>query len=334
MGKAPEPRWGHSACVVADKYMVVYGGWNGKTTLSDMFILDCGEYVWWEILLNSPIPRAYGRVLFRDEALYYVGGRTDTEVRQEVMKFDLSTLLAGGSDYYIFDVELFTIKDKAVDQSKSLLENYKFVRLLGYSPSEIVYLAEDVSFQEEKKADAEAEGEMTPVTPVTPQKDRKKTVEIIEDSPQNRRRKATEQEASPANLRKKTMEGAEGADGTPENNRKQTVDIEDLPQGRRRRAVEEPKVPEVKSVQIPTIEMDESSITRSRRRGHEETKTPDSKERRKATLDIDEISPGRRRRAGDSIKTLDKLDPKKSPEERGGNSKMQDYYVIRKLKKV
>jgi hypothetical protein len=95
--------------------MIVYGGWNGKTTLGDMFILDSSEYVWWEIILTNQIPRAYGRLFFKEDGVYYIGGRTDTEVRSEILKFDFTGLLSGGADQYSFDVESFTIKEKAKD---------------------------------------------------------------------------------------------------------------------------------------------------------------------------------------------------------------------------
>ena len=124
--------------------MIIYGGWNGKKTLSDIFLLDCTEYVWWEIMMKHPIPRTYGRMMFKDESLYYFGGRTDTEVRSEGMRFDLGNLLSGGSDYYIFDAESCTIKDKPVDRSRNPLEEYRYIRVLDFTPIELVYLVEKI----------------------------------------------------------------------------------------------------------------------------------------------------------------------------------------------
>lgn len=128
--------------------MIIYGGWNGKKTLSDIFMLDCTEYVWWEIIMKHPIPRTYGHMMFKDEALYYFGGRTDTEVRSEVMRFDLCNLLTGGSDYYIFDAESCTIKDKPVDRSRNPLEEYRYIRVLDFTPTELVYLVEKIGGEE------------------------------------------------------------------------------------------------------------------------------------------------------------------------------------------
>ena len=128
--------------------MIIYGGWNGKTTLCDMFLLNVIDYVWWEVILSNCIPRAYGRMFFKEESLYYIGGRTDTEVRSEVIKFDLSGLLSGEGDRYIFELESFTISQKQAEQNKTLLDDYQFIKLLGCSPLKISYLTADVGVPE------------------------------------------------------------------------------------------------------------------------------------------------------------------------------------------
>jgi N-acetylneuraminic acid mutarotase len=40
----PEPRMGHSADLYKNKYVIIYGGWNGIRVLDDVYLLEIGDH--------------------------------------------------------------------------------------------------------------------------------------------------------------------------------------------------------------------------------------------------------------------------------------------------
>lgn len=39
-GEIPSPREGHSAVALNDRYILVFGGWNGKTIFNNFYLFD------------------------------------------------------------------------------------------------------------------------------------------------------------------------------------------------------------------------------------------------------------------------------------------------------
>ncbi|KAG8458815.1 hypothetical protein KFE25_005242 [Diacronema lutheri] len=54
-GRLPTPRYWHSA-VLVERKLIVWGGHNGKLSLSDLHLLDCDAFVWSQPRPSSPAP--------------------------------------------------------------------------------------------------------------------------------------------------------------------------------------------------------------------------------------------------------------------------------------
>lgn len=75
-GERPMGRAGHSACVYGDK-VIVFGGWNGRRTLNDMFEYCFTTNRWEHIEYDSyiaPAPRDSHAAVIANGCMYVVGG--------------------------------------------------------------------------------------------------------------------------------------------------------------------------------------------------------------------------------------------------------------------
>ena len=90
---APSARFGHTTVAHGPNRMVVFGGWDGKNLLNDVWLLDTGTGQWMEILQcpNSPRPRyRHSAVVVLEQYMCIFGGVTDNHTRlNELFLFDL-----------------------------------------------------------------------------------------------------------------------------------------------------------------------------------------------------------------------------------------------------
>lgn len=49
----PSAREGHSFVSILDRYIFLFGGWNGKLIYNDCFLFDCDAKTWYKIDNNS-----------------------------------------------------------------------------------------------------------------------------------------------------------------------------------------------------------------------------------------------------------------------------------------
>lgn len=59
-GDIPSPREGHSACMFDNKYMIIYGGWNGEETFDDCYLFEVATKTWIKVEKKvgpEPTPR-------------------------------------------------------------------------------------------------------------------------------------------------------------------------------------------------------------------------------------------------------------------------------------
>ena len=63
--------------------MAIYGGCDGNVALDDLFVLDCVNFVWWEVAVKQGLARLYGALWTHSTRLYFFGGRMELEVSTE-----------------------------------------------------------------------------------------------------------------------------------------------------------------------------------------------------------------------------------------------------------
>jgi len=77
-GDVPTPREGHSACIFNEKYMVVYGGWDGNQIFNDCYLFDIPQKVWIKVqnkLEAQPITREGHSYAMIKNSIYFFGGQ-------------------------------------------------------------------------------------------------------------------------------------------------------------------------------------------------------------------------------------------------------------------
>lgn len=84
-GNRPPGREGHTACIVHDKYMVVYGGWeSNQDVLTDTYVYDFENNKWSLVIKKSgpvPKPRESQAACAIGEFIYIFGGQgNDIEI--------------------------------------------------------------------------------------------------------------------------------------------------------------------------------------------------------------------------------------------------------------
>eukprot|EP01127_Copromyxa_protea_P018187 TRINITY_DN5659_c0_g1_i1.p1 TRINITY_DN5659_c0_g1~~TRINITY_DN5659_c0_g1_i1.p1 ORF type:complete len:413 (-),score=51.01 TRINITY_DN5659_c0_g1_i1:523-1761(-) len=76
-GTPPSPRSGHSATLVADGKIIIFGGESGSDTLNDVHVLDTQKATWTQVSVEGEKPARYGHgALFLWGQLFIVGGNS------------------------------------------------------------------------------------------------------------------------------------------------------------------------------------------------------------------------------------------------------------------
>ena len=78
-GEQPTPREGHSSLTLYDRYIFIYGGWNGKIIYGDIYIFDTETKIWAKIdqdclTGNVPTPRESQSCSLVQNQIYIFGG--------------------------------------------------------------------------------------------------------------------------------------------------------------------------------------------------------------------------------------------------------------------
>lgn len=90
-GHVPSPRSGHAAVLLDDRYMLIFGGYNGEKHLSDMFVLDTEAMSWEQktLPLGHPLGRsAHALSLVGEERVYMTFGWSPHGVLCDVHALD------------------------------------------------------------------------------------------------------------------------------------------------------------------------------------------------------------------------------------------------------
>jgi len=85
-GEAPPPREGHSACLYKERYLIIFGGWNGDEALNDFYAFDLIDQEWIKIQnqnWSEPVAReGHSCCLIKDD-LYLFGGQGNGIIQNE-----------------------------------------------------------------------------------------------------------------------------------------------------------------------------------------------------------------------------------------------------------
>ncbi|XP_071390539.1 kelch repeat-containing protein [Centroberyx affinis] len=143
-GDKPSPRSGHSACVMQERKIYVFGGWDTPVCYNDMYMLDLGlmEFSAVKTTGKAPSPRSWhGSAVLSDNKFLIHGGyngnnalndtfifNTDTNSWTEVTHPDLSVPRAGHSiitmetaDHHRFSSSLEDEEEDAGRVTRTLL---------------------------------------------------------------------------------------------------------------------------------------------------------------------------------------------------------------------
>uniref|UniRef100_H3D8J0 Kelch repeat-containing protein n=1 Tax=Tetraodon nigroviridis TaxID=99883 RepID=H3D8J0_TETNG len=93
-GKSPSPRSGHSACVMQERKIYVFGGWDTPVCYNDMYMLDLGLMEFSEVKTTgkAPSPRSWhGSATLSDTKFLIHGGYNGSNALQDTFVFDTDT---------------------------------------------------------------------------------------------------------------------------------------------------------------------------------------------------------------------------------------------------
>ncbi|KAG2486927.1 hypothetical protein HYH03_014426 [Edaphochlamys debaryana] len=104
-GTPPSPRRGHAAEVVADRYLVVQGGYDGAGCLSDGAVLDTETGDWWDLAAaggpeDMPTARAHHSLTLVGHVLVAVGGAGPLGPLLDLHLLESPPLVAGLAQAY------------------------------------------------------------------------------------------------------------------------------------------------------------------------------------------------------------------------------------------
>ncbi|XP_035531342.1 kelch repeat-containing protein [Morone saxatilis] len=93
-GDTPSPRSGHSACVMQERKIYVFGGWDTPVCYNDMYMLDLGlmEFSAVKTTGKAPSPRSWhGSVVLSDTKFLIHGGYNGNNALSDTFVFDIDT---------------------------------------------------------------------------------------------------------------------------------------------------------------------------------------------------------------------------------------------------
>ncbi|XP_032437892.1 kelch repeat-containing protein [Xiphophorus hellerii] len=93
-GEKPSPRSGHSACVMQERYIYVFGGWDTPVCYNDMFMLDLGlmEFSVVKTSGKAPSPRSWhGSAVLSETKFLIHGGYNGNNALSDTFVFDIDT---------------------------------------------------------------------------------------------------------------------------------------------------------------------------------------------------------------------------------------------------
>ncbi|CAI5668497.1 unnamed protein product [Oreochromis niloticus] len=93
-GDKPSPRSGHSACVMQERKIYVFGGWDTPVCYNDMYMLDLGlmEFSAVKTTGNPPSPRSWhGSAVLSDTKFLIHGGYNGNNALSDAFIFDIDT---------------------------------------------------------------------------------------------------------------------------------------------------------------------------------------------------------------------------------------------------
>lgn len=93
-GNAPSKRWGHSANIIYDNQMVVFGGRHNTRAFSTMFMFDLKSLVWSKVNYNnsSNVPQArdsHSSVIYKNEMIIF-GGNWQDLIMNDLWRFNFN----------------------------------------------------------------------------------------------------------------------------------------------------------------------------------------------------------------------------------------------------
>ena len=94
-GDKPGGRSAHSASLIDDRYIHIFGGWNGDEELGDLRILDTETLSWSSPFTQGvhPSPRHFHSSSPLKHFLYIFGGYDGDDWRNDTMQLDLNTMV-------------------------------------------------------------------------------------------------------------------------------------------------------------------------------------------------------------------------------------------------
>ncbi|TWW63359.1 kelch repeat-containing protein [Takifugu flavidus] len=93
-GKSPSPRSGHSACMMQERKIYVFGGWDTPVCYNDMYMLDLGlmEFSAVKTTGKAPSPRSWhGSAVLSDTKFLIHGGYNGNKALCDAFIFDIDT---------------------------------------------------------------------------------------------------------------------------------------------------------------------------------------------------------------------------------------------------
>ncbi|XP_022061450.1 kelch repeat-containing protein [Acanthochromis polyacanthus] len=93
-GDQPSPRSGHSACVMQERKIYVFGGWDTPVCYNDMYMLDLGlmEFSGVKTTGTAPSPRSWhGSAVLSDTKFLIHGGYNGNNALSDAFIFDIDT---------------------------------------------------------------------------------------------------------------------------------------------------------------------------------------------------------------------------------------------------
>ncbi|XP_033507850.1 kelch repeat-containing protein [Epinephelus lanceolatus] len=93
-GDKPSPRSGHSACVMQERKIYVFGGWDTPVCYNDMYMLDLGlmEFSAVKTSGKAPSPRSWhGSAVLSDTKFLIHGGYNGNNALSDTFIFDIDT---------------------------------------------------------------------------------------------------------------------------------------------------------------------------------------------------------------------------------------------------